>query len=98
MVSEQYGVPTTVLRFFTVYGPGQQANGGGGVVTIFARRALAGEPLVVQSAGRRDLCHAQDAAAASRWHPTNRRTATACTTSPRAKERAFERWPKWWWT
>jgi UDP-glucose 4-epimerase len=62
MASEQFAVPTTVLRFFSVYGPGQQPNGGSGVVTIFARAALAGEPLVVQSAGRRDFSHALDAA------------------------------------
>jgi UDP-glucose 4-epimerase len=62
MESELYGVPTTVLRFFSVYGPWQQPNGGSGVVTIFARAALAGQPLEVQSAGRRDLTDARDAA------------------------------------
>jgi nucleoside-diphosphate-sugar epimerase len=66
MASEQFGTPTTVLRFFSVYGPGQQANGGSGVVTIFARAALAGEPLLVQSAGQRDFTHAHDAAQAIR--------------------------------
>jgi UDP-glucose 4-epimerase len=62
MASEQFGVPTSVLRFFSVYGPGQQPNGGSGVVAIFARAALAGEPLVVQSRGRRDFTHARDVA------------------------------------
>ncbi len=62
MESEQFGVPTTVLRFFSVYGPGQRPNGQSGVVTIFARAALAGEPLVVRSAGRRDLTDARDVA------------------------------------
>lgn len=64
MYAEQFGLATTVLRFFSVYGPGQQANGGSGVVTIFARAALAGAPLVVQSAGRRDFTDAADAARA----------------------------------
>ena len=64
MYSEQFGAPTTVLRFFSVFGPGQQANGGSGVVTIFARAALAGEPLVIQSAGRRDFTDVRDAARA----------------------------------
>jgi UDP-glucose 4-epimerase len=64
MYAEQFGLTTTVLRFFSVYGPGQQANGGSGVVTIFARAALAGEPLIVQSAGRRDFTDAADAARA----------------------------------
>ncbi|MGI9149333.1 MAG: NAD-dependent epimerase/dehydratase family protein [Chloroflexota bacterium] len=62
MASEQWRVSTRCLRFFSVYGPGQQANGGSGVVAIFARAALAGEPLVVQSAGRRDFSNAQDVA------------------------------------
>jgi len=66
MASEQFGVPTTVLRFFSVYGPGQQANGGSGVVSIFGLAALAGEPLVVQSAGRRDFTDARDVARALR--------------------------------
>ena len=62
MASEQFGVPSRVLRFFSVYGPGQQANGNSGVVTIFARAALEGRPLVVQSAGRRDFTDARDVA------------------------------------
>jgi UDP-glucose 4-epimerase len=64
MYAAQFGLSSTVLRFFSVYGPGQQANGGSGVVTIFARAALAGEPLIVQSAGRRDFTDAADAARA----------------------------------
>src|SRR5262249_40179984 len=35
---------------------------GSGVVSIFARAALAGQPLVVQSAGRRDFTDARDVA------------------------------------
>jgi UDP-glucose 4-epimerase len=62
MASEHFGLTTRVLRFFSVYGPGQQAKGGSGVVSIFARAALAGQPLVVQSAGRRDLSSARDVA------------------------------------
>jgi UDP-glucose 4-epimerase len=64
MASEQFDVPTTVLRYFSVYGAGQQPNGGSGVVTIFARAALNGTPLVVQSAGRRDFTDVHDAARA----------------------------------
>jgi UDP-glucose 4-epimerase len=66
MASEQFGVPTTVLRFFSVYGPGQQANGGSGVVSIFAQAALANAPLVIQSGGRRDFTDARDVARALR--------------------------------
>jgi UDP-glucose 4-epimerase len=61
MASQQLGVSTRVLRFFSVYGPGQQV-GGGSVVAIFAHAALIGEPLVVQSAGRRDFTDARDVA------------------------------------
>ena len=64
MAAEQFGVTTRVLRFFSVYGPGQQPNGGSGVVTIFARAALANQPLVVQSAGQRDFTDARDVARA----------------------------------
>jgi UDP-glucose 4-epimerase len=62
MQSTQFDLPTTVLRFFSVFGPGQQPNGVSGVATIFARAALRGEPLVVQSHGRRDFTDARDAA------------------------------------
>jgi UDP-glucose 4-epimerase len=62
MASEQLGVASRVLRFFSVYGPGQQANGNSGVVSIFARAALEGRPLVVRSAGRRDFTDARDVA------------------------------------
>ena len=62
MASQQFGVTTRVLRFFSVYGPGQQANGGSGVVAIFAQAALRGEPLIVQSAGKRDFTDARDVA------------------------------------
>jgi UDP-glucose 4-epimerase len=62
MASAQFGVATRALRFFSVYGPGQQANGGSGVVSIFGRAALAGQPLTIQSAGRRDFTDARDVA------------------------------------
>jgi UDP-glucose 4-epimerase len=62
MAGEQFGVVSRVLRFFSVYGPGQQANGSSGVISIFVRAALDGRPLVVQSAGRRDFTDARDVA------------------------------------
>ena len=62
MESEQFGVPTSVLRFFSVYGPGQRPHGLSGVVPLFARASLEGAPLVVQSAGRRDFTDARDVA------------------------------------
>ena len=62
MASEQFRVTTRVLRFFSVFGPGQQPNGGSGVVTIFARAALRDQPLEVQSHGRRDFTDVRDVA------------------------------------
>ncbi len=62
MAAEQFGLASRVLRFFSVYGPGQQSNGNSGVVTIFVRAALEGRPLVVQSSGRRDFTDARDVA------------------------------------
>lgn len=62
MASEHYAVSVRVLRFFSVYGPGQQANGGSGVVSIFAGAALANAPLTVQSEGRRDFTDVRDVA------------------------------------
>ena len=62
MASQHFAVPVRVLRLFSVYGPGQQANGGSGVVSIFGRAALAGEPLIVQSEGKRDFTDARDVA------------------------------------
>jgi nucleoside-diphosphate-sugar epimerase len=64
MASEHFGTTTRVLRFFSVYGPGQQANGGSGVVSIFAKAAVSGETLRVQSAGRRDFTDVRDVARA----------------------------------
>lgn len=62
MAAEQFGVTSHVLRFFSVYGPGQKANGSSGVVSIFVRNALAGRPLEVQSGGKRDFTDARDVA------------------------------------
>ncbi|MFN8526601.1 MAG: NAD-dependent epimerase/dehydratase family protein [Chloroflexota bacterium] len=55
-------LPATILRFFSVYGPGQVGQGNSGVVSIFAQRARAGLPLVVHQEQRRDLTWASDAA------------------------------------
>lgn len=47
-----YGMNTTVLRYFHVYGPRQDSSDDrGGVVAIFARRILAGLPPVIRGDG-----------------------------------------------
>ena len=62
MYAEQLGVPTTVVRLFSVYGPGQVGQGTSGVVSIFLARALRGEPLAIHAIQRRDLTEVGDVA------------------------------------
>jgi len=59
-----YGLPTTVVRPFNTYGPFQRSVGEGGVVAIFTRRSLAGEPLRIYGDGTqtRDLLYVTDCA------------------------------------
>ena len=42
-----YGLNTTILRYFHVYGPRQESNEFGGVVSIFFRNIIEGKPLIV---------------------------------------------------
>lgn len=44
---KHYGLPTTSLRFFNVYGPRQNASAYGFVVGIFIRKMLAGQPITI---------------------------------------------------
>lgn len=46
-----YGLNTTILRYFHVYGPRQESNEFGGVVSIFLRNILEGKPLVISGDG-----------------------------------------------
>jgi dTDP-L-rhamnose 4-epimerase len=58
-----YGVPTTALRFFNVYGPRQAlSNPYTGVAAIFASRLLNGRPPVIFEDGKqsRDFIHVSD--------------------------------------
>ncbi len=58
-----HGVRTAALRFFNVYGPGQDPNSPySGVISIFAQRILAGEPVVIHGDGRqsRDFVYVGD--------------------------------------
>ena len=56
--------PTTVVRPFNTYGPFQRSVGEGGVVAIFTRRSLLGEPLRIYGDGTqtRDLLYVDDCA------------------------------------
>jgi UDP-glucose 4-epimerase len=42
-----YNMNVSVLRYFHVFGPRQESGDFGGVVAIFARKALSGQPLVI---------------------------------------------------
>lgn len=65
MYRQIYAMPTVILRFFSVYGPGQRISGGvSGVVAIFAERALRGQDLTVLQQGLRDFVYVDDVATA----------------------------------
>ncbi|GAA0589185.1 SDR family NAD(P)-dependent oxidoreductase [Caenispirillum bisanense] len=67
MVGQAYGIPTTALRFFNVYGTRQAlSNPYTGVLAIFASRLLNGKPPRIFEDGRqrRDFVHVTDVARA----------------------------------
>jgi dTDP-L-rhamnose 4-epimerase len=69
LVGEAYGIPTTALRFFNVYGTRQAlSNPYTGVLAIFASRYLNGRPPLVNEDGRqrRDFVSVKDVAVACR--------------------------------
>jgi len=69
MVGEAYGIPTTALRFFNVYGPRQAlSNPYTGVLAIFAARLLNGNAPSIFEDGRqrRDFVNVRDVARACR--------------------------------
>lgn len=59
-----YRMPVTVVRPFNTFGPFQKSNSEGGVVSIFLKRDIAGEPLLVKGSGKqtRDLLFVEDCA------------------------------------
>ena len=59
-----YRMPVTVVRPFNTYGPFQKSNLEGGVVSIFLKRDLCGEPLLIKGDGTqtRDLLFVRDCA------------------------------------
>ena len=65
--AQLYGLETVALRYSNVYGPRQNPHGEAGVVAIFGRRLLAGEPLTVYGDGEqtRDLVFVGDVAEAN---------------------------------
>lgn len=69
IVGQAYGIPTTALRFFNIYGTRQAlSNPYTGVMAIFASRLLNGRPPMIYEDGlqRRDFVHVRDVARACR--------------------------------
>jgi UDP-glucose 4-epimerase len=67
MMNAQAGIPATALRYFNTYGPNQTFTPYVGVITIFAQRLLAQQPLLIFGDGeqRRDFIHVSDIVAAN---------------------------------
>jgi len=68
----EHGLAATTLRYANVYGPRQDPHGEAGVVAIFARRLIAGEPIQVNARRTpgddgcvRDYVHVRDVVAAN---------------------------------
>jgi nucleoside-diphosphate-sugar epimerase len=52
LFGSQFGLDTTNLRYFHVYGPRQESNEFGGVAAIFSRNVINNEPLIVHGSGQ----------------------------------------------
>jgi UDP-glucose 4-epimerase len=65
--TQLFGLEAVALRYSNVYGPRQNPHGEAGVVAIFGRRMLAGEPVTIYGDGEqtRDLVYVEDVAAAN---------------------------------
>ncbi|MGH7538551.1 MAG: NAD-dependent epimerase/dehydratase family protein, partial [Gemmatimonadales bacterium] len=65
--AQLFGLEAVALRYSNVYGPRQNPHGEAGVVAIFGRRLLAGEPITIYGDGRqtRDLVFVEDVATAN---------------------------------
>lgn len=62
MYHDLYGLETVSLRYFNVYGPGQQGGHYAGVIDIFLEQALRGDSITIHGDGTqtRDFVHVQD--------------------------------------
>jgi len=49
-----YGLDTTILRYFHVYGERQESSDVGGVVSIFARKCLENKPITIFGDGKQE--------------------------------------------
>jgi UDP-glucose 4-epimerase len=65
--AEEHGLAAMALRYSNVYGPRQNPHGEAGVVAIFCKKLLAGEPATINGDGRyvRDYVYGPDVASAN---------------------------------
>jgi len=65
--AREHGLTSVALRYSNVYGPRQNPHGEAGVVAIFCKKLLAGEPATINGDGRyvRDYVYGTDVAAAN---------------------------------
>ena len=65
--AEEHGLTAVALRYSNVYGPRQNPHGEAGVVAIFCKKLLAGEPATINGDGRyiRDYVYGPDVARAN---------------------------------
>lgn len=68
-----YGLNTSVLRYFHVYGPRQESSKVGGVVSIFVRKLLNNEPITIYGDGtqQRSFTYVKDVVKANIFAATN---------------------------
>lgn len=71
-----YGLDTTILRYFHVYGPRQENSDVGGVVSIFGRRVLGGLPPIIHGDGtqQRSFTYVKDLVAINKLVALNPNT------------------------
>ena len=65
--AREHGLAAVALRYSNVYGPRQNPHGEAGVVAIFCKKLLAGEPATINGDGRyvRDYVYGPDVARAN---------------------------------
>jgi UDP-glucose 4-epimerase len=67
LYQQNYGLRHLILRYANVYGPRQDPHGEAGVVAIFGKRMLKGEPITINGDGKqeRDFVYVGDCARAN---------------------------------
>lgn len=75
----EYGLASIALRYFNVYGPGQQGGQYAGVIKTFLEQARTGDPITVEGDGKqtRDFVHVDDIVDANLLAATTDTTETA---------------------